>query len=342
MKKRLTCLISLSLLIALFLIGCSPNTAIHVTEWWAYDPIHGDSIFIELEVRFDRTELSLLENSSRANGTRWNGAFSGHIFFHEQGQYFMEVGDAWNVRNYLRTLLEPTPFNWVTISQNSDNTNEVVYRWRARFDVEFESDADPWWSGFRSLTGENAPRSNPEMESRLFWNTHTFEWEHPFNSYINDFHHAQENPERVHGVLIGTNIMDKLANGWEQIGADGGRQLLLPSFFDAFPIARYLDLEQINLFYHWYNNSRVMTNGVQSQRGQNTVHTFSTRIGQSEQNDQLILQMRRANTISWNILSIILGLIVSFGIIYFALLFKRQKEKPSSRAEDYFPYDPNA
>ncbi|MCL2862128.1 MAG: hypothetical protein FWE22_06935 [Firmicutes bacterium] len=345
MKRKLLTILSATLLIAFFLIGCSPNTAIHITEVWRYDQIHGEHIEFTFEARFCSAELNLLNsNATGEEIQRWN------TFLRQRG-YIITDDSVWSVEKYLRVLIETSmdeEFQWVTPGadtferefSNVHGSGER-YIWRARFSIPEDEDINAP-QPIRTITGGTTTRPDSSTEQGFFWNTHTFEWEHPFNSYINDFHYASVNNDRIYGYQAGTNIIDKFTNGWTTIGLGGERTRMLPSFFEIFPIARMLNLQEINLFYHWLNNTRMVTNGTQETIGQTTVHTFSTRIADDGvQTDQLILQMRRAYTVTWNVLSIIIGLIVAFGIILTVFLVKRNKEQSGKRAEDFFPYNPN-
>jgi len=128
-------------------------------------------------------------------------------------------------------------------------------------------------------------------------------------------------------------------NGWRTTAGD----VVFPSFYDAFPIARnnpFFNVQDIPLHYHWLNNSRMITNGTQTTSGRNTFHTFSTRVRErGYQNDQLIIELRRPFTVSWNVLSILIGSAVVVAIILILHFVKKEKSKP--KAEDFFPYDPN-
>ena len=332
-----------SLCIAVCLIACGCESGIN---FYNYPGENGATYVLEFLLKDD--EVSVLNNSAKGNeAVRHNG------YLKKSGSLAginANAGDPWTIEQYIRAVMEiGCPEFAFNETQSGNKETSMIFLCQVLYGGNSEADSD-----------EEDGGNSTEIRRGFFFYTIHVEQDSIVNAYKDAYYNGGDG-------VIGSKAVDIVNNGYKEIRsvssenyeaqraqliADGFTEIseglfeieVVPPLNSAFPIVKDVATyfpDKLTVNYVLQSDNKMVTSGetVYDEFG-NRYYLFSTKF--DEKDDKIEFNYIRANSIGWNVLAILIGLLTVGGLMLYCKFHKQKEPKKSAyaAARERFPYDP--
>ena len=348
MKKKIVAI--LSVIMATFLLmGCQSEVNLY-----NYPSDNGNTLVLEFYL--ENKEAAALDASAKREDAVPHNGYLQKMGYLRTFSLLTGAGQPWTVEQYIHAVMETrTNFEFNDKDKDGDNTS-------ISFIIELTDDADD--DSEEGGDEEEEDTSAMTVEKGFFMYHVKVEQDGIFNYYKQQYYNGGTEDNSAIGVIKNglkeavplnkdaenyeTRKQELLANGYNLVRENENSELyeilIIPSFEDAFPLAKGVNTYSASLLktnYILQSNNKMTTSGqTLYDNSGNKYYMFGSYFDDKE--DKIIYEYVRANSVGWNVLAICIGLAAVGGLMLYCKFRKPKEPKKTAyaQAKERFPYDP--